>query len=229
MTQATQRPRRGWSFRLAGGITATLAALALLPASAQADDGHRYNQYGNSDARIAASVTCKSRDYRAARCPIPASGTVRLVRQISDARCVEGRSYGIQRRSIWVDDGCAAVFAVVQHNQRYGTNTGGKGGWTYGNYGKYENYGNYGAQAHWQARNGKASKDYAVQACLREAQLQTGRRTDVDLLRLNDVDRDGKRVRVEARVRLDNPRRGTDLARLTCTVNRGQITAFNLR
>jgi hypothetical protein len=38
--------------------------------------------------------------------------TVRLVRQLSDRPCVEGRSWGWDSRGIWVDRGCRAEFLV---------------------------------------------------------------------------------------------------------------------
>ena len=37
-------------------------------------------------------------------------GTVKLVRKLSDAPCREGRTWGYDRKSIWVDKGCRAEF-----------------------------------------------------------------------------------------------------------------------
>jgi|GEM_PF-2671095 len=39
-------------------------------------------------------------------------GGVRLVRKLSDAPCIYGRSWGFDRDRVWVDDGCRAVFEV---------------------------------------------------------------------------------------------------------------------
>lgn len=45
-------------------------------------------------------------------------GRVRLVRQLSDKPCREGRSWGYDRSGIWVDDGCRAVFSYQRDNGR---------------------------------------------------------------------------------------------------------------
>jgi len=39
---------------------------------------------------------------------------VRLVQQVSDAPCREGRSWGHTSSTIWVDDGCRAIFEVTR-------------------------------------------------------------------------------------------------------------------
>jgi hypothetical protein len=61
-----------------------------------------------ADAR---EVTCESKDFQRQECDMNTRGEVQLVRQLSKTRCVEGRNYGFNRRSVWVDQGCAAVFA----------------------------------------------------------------------------------------------------------------------
>lgn len=43
-------------------------------------------------------------------------GRVRLVRQLSDKPCREGRSWGYDRNGIWVDDGCRAIFSYNSRN-----------------------------------------------------------------------------------------------------------------
>jgi hypothetical protein len=50
-------------------------------------------------------------------CGVNTSGGVRLVRQRSDADCVYNRTWGYDRRGIWVDRGCRADFEVG--NVRY--------------------------------------------------------------------------------------------------------------
>jgi hypothetical protein len=35
-----------------------------------------------------------------------------LERQLSDARCIRGDNWGVDRGGIWVDRGCAAEFRV---------------------------------------------------------------------------------------------------------------------
>ncbi len=71
------------------------------------DYGGGYPGYG-SDAR---TVRCESTDKRLRRCDMTIRGA-RLQRQLSDARCIEGRSWGWDRRGLWVNNGCRAEFAV---------------------------------------------------------------------------------------------------------------------
>lgn len=62
-------------------------------------------------AALADQVTCESKGNKRAECDMDTRGEVRLVRQISKTTCVEGTNWGVSRSSIWVDRGCAAVFA----------------------------------------------------------------------------------------------------------------------
>lgn len=48
--------------------------------------------------------SCRTGDWRSAR----------LVHQTSRAQCVEGRSWGYERGTLWVDNGCAGTFASAQ-------------------------------------------------------------------------------------------------------------------
>ncbi|MEZ5438205.1 MAG: DUF3011 domain-containing protein [Lysobacteraceae bacterium] len=58
-------------------------------------------------------MRCESRDYRQAQCRVGYNvRSVRLVRQVSDSACIEGRSWGFNRGVIWVDNGCAADFEL---------------------------------------------------------------------------------------------------------------------
>jgi len=74
---------------------AALLALAARPAEAQ--------------RRV---VRCESRDYRERLCRVETSGGVRLARQLGDAACREGRTWGTTRSGIWVSNGCRADFEV---------------------------------------------------------------------------------------------------------------------
>lgn len=77
-----------------------------------------------SDRRI----NVESRDGRRASVSIniPASAKVRLVRQLSDKPCRENRTWGYNRRGIWVDDGCRGTFEIDYRN---GNGNGGWGDW----------------------------------------------------------------------------------------------------
>ena len=60
------------------------------------------------------AVTCESQDNRDHFCQVDLGGAGRasLQRQISDARCVEGRTWGSNRAGIWVKDGCRGEFSI---------------------------------------------------------------------------------------------------------------------
>ncbi len=57
-------------------------------------------------------VYCASDDGRRNWCTADTRGGVRLIRQRSGSNCVQGRSWGFDRRGIWVDRGCRADFAI---------------------------------------------------------------------------------------------------------------------
>lgn len=65
------------------------------------------------------SIRCESEDQRTRRCSIDTRGGVRIVRQLSDTRCVQGRNWGYERGAIWVSGGCRAEFAVGQGGDGY--------------------------------------------------------------------------------------------------------------
>lgn len=55
-------------------------------------------------------VRCESRDSRPRRCPSALGARPRLARKLSDSPCIEGRTWGWDRGSIWVSHGCRADF-----------------------------------------------------------------------------------------------------------------------
>jgi hypothetical protein len=62
-------------------------------------------------AALADQVTCESKGNQRAECDMDTRGEVRLVRQISKTTCIQDTNWGLNRSSIWVDRGCAGVFA----------------------------------------------------------------------------------------------------------------------
>jgi Protein of unknown function (DUF3011) len=58
-------------------------------------------------------VYCSSDDMERVWCPADARFGVRLIRQRSEAACVEGQTWGYGKRGIWADRGCRADFAVT--------------------------------------------------------------------------------------------------------------------
>ena len=72
--------------------------------------------YGGGDR-----VVCESQGGRQNFCGIDTRGGVVLIRQLSRGACIEGRTWGWDRRGVWVSEGCRAEFAA-----------GGGGGWNQG-------------------------------------------------------------------------------------------------
>jgi len=68
-------------------------------------------------------VTCSSDDMGYHSCAVGPNHGVRLVRQRSDAQCIEGQTFGVRGESIWVNRGCRADFEVL---------AGGRGNWNGG-------------------------------------------------------------------------------------------------
>ncbi len=62
-------------------------------------------QYGEGGV-----VRCESNDGRYRQCAINTNGGVQLVRTLSSAACIEGRSWGSNRAGVWVSQGCRAEF-----------------------------------------------------------------------------------------------------------------------
>ena len=63
-------------------------------------------------------ITCESRGHDRAYCAVDTRGGVRLVRQLSESRCENGRSWGTDRGGIWVSQGCRAQFAIGSSDGR---------------------------------------------------------------------------------------------------------------
>ena len=59
-------------------------------------------------------VRCASQGYQYNMCQVDTGrgSAVRIERQISKTRCVQGRTWGWNRAGIWVDGGCEAIFRV---------------------------------------------------------------------------------------------------------------------
>lgn len=88
--------------------------------STQRQYDHRYQQRGYrddyrdrghySDDRFrGAVIRCESNEGRTRYCGVY-RGQIDLARQLSRASCVYGRSWGVDRRGLWVSNGCRAEF-----------------------------------------------------------------------------------------------------------------------
>jgi hypothetical protein len=63
-------------------------------------------------------VTCASDDGRRHYCRVNTDRGVRLVNQRSGSPCIQGRTWGYDRRGIWVDRGCRADFMLGRFDPR---------------------------------------------------------------------------------------------------------------
>jgi hypothetical protein len=57
---------------------------------------------------------CASVEKKYRECQLPVNGRAVLVKRLSDARCVEGQSWGQRGDRIWVANGCRARFEVTR-------------------------------------------------------------------------------------------------------------------
>src|SRR4051794_22921048 len=78
--------------------------------------------------------TCSSDDGRLHSCRVNTDSPIQFVRQRSDAQCVQGQTYGIDRGGVWVTNGCRADFAVGDSNQAYNQGTYNNGTYNQGTY-----------------------------------------------------------------------------------------------
>ena len=159
-------------------------------------------------------IRCESGDYRRQYCQAPYGVTlrdVRITRQRSVSDCIQGYSWGYNRNSIWVTDGCRADFAI---------NRGRGGGGHYGD--PYR----------------QPQSDYAALRRQKEQAVQTCTRTLVNRAewsgwhhaeftgrpRVQEIG--NRKFRVSGTVHLGrdtNERR----QQVTCTVRRGEVQRFS--
>jgi hypothetical protein len=106
---------------------ATLVVLFAGPTSIAHADNHGHGE----------GVSCESRNMGKTRCHV-SWGDARLVQQTSDTQCIRGENWGLDRKGLWVDHGCAGRFVAVHSGGRdddhltYGDNQHGDrhaGGW----------------------------------------------------------------------------------------------------
>jgi len=68
-----------------------------------------HGRHDRGDDRGGQQVYCASNDNRGTRCQMPWRYSV-LSRQMSDAACIEGRTWGSDPYSVWVKGGCRGQF-----------------------------------------------------------------------------------------------------------------------
>lgn len=91
------------------------------------NDSYYGNQGSGSGYGYGSTVRCESNDGRTNRCAINGRGRVQLSRQLSRSACIEGRTWGSDRSSVWVSQGCRAEFVVDRGRYDGGWNNSGYG------------------------------------------------------------------------------------------------------
>jgi hypothetical protein len=117
-------------------ILAILGALLLLPATALAQ-----SNYGSGNAYSPQILRCESIDSNTKYCDADTRDGVRMAKQLSKTRCIEGQNWGYDDRGIWVGSGCRAEFEIG-YGRQYGWQQGGGNGQTVRceSYGSRPNY-----------------------------------------------------------------------------------------
>jgi hypothetical protein len=59
------------------------------------------------------TFSCASNDFYRHFCALDGAGRVQIARQMSEAPCIYGRTWGFTRYGVWVDRGCRADFVVT--------------------------------------------------------------------------------------------------------------------
>ena len=67
---------------------------------------------GGEHRRRGVLVVCESENNTRHRCSVDTDAGVRISRQLSRNDCVQGRTWGYDRRGIWVTNGCRAEFII---------------------------------------------------------------------------------------------------------------------
>ena len=72
----------------------------------------------STQALASERITCESKNHRYNRCRVDTDNRVKLKKQLSDAPCIEGQTWGYDKKGVWVDRGCTAEFKVGKDNDR---------------------------------------------------------------------------------------------------------------
>ncbi len=70
---------------------------------------------GSGSGEYLGTVVCRSEGQRQQICPLDiGNNRIDLIRKISKAACVQGQTWGYDRRGVWVSNGCRGEFAVIR-------------------------------------------------------------------------------------------------------------------
>lgn len=93
---------------VSGGCSGTFGEATYVERGVYDDRDSRSRDY--RETRRGREIECSSNGYKFTRC----GGnwrSARLVQQLSDSRCIENQSWGVDGEGLWVDQGCSGRFA----------------------------------------------------------------------------------------------------------------------
>ena len=73
---------------------------------------------GNGSVGDSQSVYCASDDMHRKWCPVDTRGGIQMIKQRSEAKCVQDSTWGYDRQGVWVDRGCRADFRAITYSRR---------------------------------------------------------------------------------------------------------------
>jgi hypothetical protein len=77
-------------------------------------DDYADGRHGENGRDRTVLVRCESIDNHRQYCATGHVRSIQIVKRISDASCIQNRSWGRNGRGIWVDRGCRADFRVIR-------------------------------------------------------------------------------------------------------------------
>jgi len=94
----------------AWAVAGAVALLSVAVADVQAQNsGYYNNQYAAEEI-----VVCESVKNRTQYCQMDTRRGVVLINQLSRSACIEGETWGVDRRGLWVTQGCRAEFQAAR-------------------------------------------------------------------------------------------------------------------
>lgn len=91
-------------------MTFAIALLGFSAANLAFGAPYQERGYGYGDDGYGQTFRCESDGNRTRQCRVDTRDGVALIRQLSSARCVEGRTWGYDRGGVWVTQGCRGEF-----------------------------------------------------------------------------------------------------------------------
>jgi len=205
--------------------------------------------WGGSNQGFANQLECRSDNNRYRRCAANTQGRAEMLRQLSSSTCTQGRSWGYDRSSIWVDNGCQARFGYGYGNlagDTSGSNGGSNTGAVIGGVAlaaglvallaaagkKSSGQSSSNAAASIDADLAKFPSDARVEAqlCMNEAARQVGSTggTRVSLVRVDQAQRSAGGWLLVAQVSGTWPDSRQSMT-MDCRANGSKVTAFDIR